>query len=555
MMRRTLTGLVGLVGCWSADALACGGFFCQAVPVDQAAERIVFAVDEVERKVEVHVQISYEGAAEEFAWVVPVAANPELFASVDDLFSRLSPLTMPTWNLAFETEGTCKSSGGRGFGRNEVFMADSDDAAPMEDGSSVTVAQQTSVGPYDVVVLQATDSAELITWLQEHDYALPAELAPKLEPYVAGGSYFVALRLQKGNDAGDLVPLGMRYTGVEASIPLQLTAVAATPDMRLQPFVFARHRAVPVNYLHVQVNELAVDWLSGGANYPDVITAAADEAGGQAFATDFSGPTAPMRGTMWTPGMYRPDEMRRLTNASEVLNAMQFEAQIPVSQGTAPIISRFLEMPAGLAADGVTELQFFSCVDCWVDGRSLALDGSALADALEAEWIPAMENAEHLFTDFAVLTRLTSSISAEEMTIDPIFAFNPDLPEVSNQHQATLVTMCSGSHTFEQAPRRLVLADGRELMFPASYANFGSDFSFDDWLGDVGAYKAEVVEQLGRTGAPLVMNDHRSTINEALEVHNTSFWAGQGCGCSTGGAGGAWALLGALALVRRRRES
>ena len=49
-------------------ALACGGFFCNNLErVDQSGEKIVFAIDE-ERKVEVHVQIAYTGAAEDFAW-------------------------------------------------------------------------------------------------------------------------------------------------------------------------------------------------------------------------------------------------------------------------------------------------------------------------------------------------------------------------------------------------------------------------------------------------------------------------------------------------------
>jgi hypothetical protein len=535
----------------SSDALACGGFFCQTVPVEQAAERIVFAIDEEASKVEVHVQISYEGAAEEFAWIVPVAANPELFPSVDDLFTRLSPLTRPQWNLTFETDGECKSSN-RNF---DSAVAESDDAsAPNDGGGGVTVAQETAVGPYDVVVLQATDSAELITWLQDNDYALPDELEPKLAPYVASESYFVALRLQKGNDAGDLVPLGMRYTGVDGSIPLQLTAVAATPDMRLQPYVFAKHRAIPLNYLHVEVNELAVDWMSGGANYEDVVAEAANEAGGLAFATDFSGSTAAMGGTMWAPGMYDVAPIRGQTTLSAVINALQGQAGIPVSQGTVPILARFLEVPANLLAQDVTPLQFFACPDCYLDGSTLPMDGDGVADALAAEWIPAMESAEHLFADYPTLTRLTSSISAEEMEIDPIFSVNAEMPAVSNVHNARMITMCEKRFFSGDAPRRLVLEDGRELYFPASYATGGGDFNFDSWLGEVGEHKAQRIEQLGRSGSPLLMNDFSEEIALAAEAHNTAFVASIGCGCQQGrGAGGIMWMVAMLGAVLRRR--
>ncbi|MEM6930409.1 MAG: DUF2330 domain-containing protein, partial [Myxococcota bacterium] len=76
-----------LIAAMTTDALACGGLFCNiAQPVLQNAERIVFEIDREQEIVETHVQISYEGPAEEFAWVVPVAAEPDLFLSTQGLF-------------------------------------------------------------------------------------------------------------------------------------------------------------------------------------------------------------------------------------------------------------------------------------------------------------------------------------------------------------------------------------------------------------------------------------------------------------------------------------
>ena len=59
--------------------LACGGFFCSFLaPVRQAAERILFAVDE-DSTVTAHVQISYVGEAQKFSWVLPLPSvrHPE----------------------------------------------------------------------------------------------------------------------------------------------------------------------------------------------------------------------------------------------------------------------------------------------------------------------------------------------------------------------------------------------------------------------------------------------------------------------------------------------
>ncbi len=87
-----------------SPALACGGMFCDAVqPVDQSAERIVFAWAEDDEcpdgVITVEVQISYTGDADDFAWVVPVPEIPDLFVSNDALFTVLANATIPSFTL------------------------------------------------------------------------------------------------------------------------------------------------------------------------------------------------------------------------------------------------------------------------------------------------------------------------------------------------------------------------------------------------------------------------------------------------------------------------
>ena len=80
--KRTEILMFAACAVWSAGwrpapASACGGFFCSASPVDQNAERIVFAVDEVNQTTDMIVQIAYQGADEAFAWVLPVGSVPQ----------------------------------------------------------------------------------------------------------------------------------------------------------------------------------------------------------------------------------------------------------------------------------------------------------------------------------------------------------------------------------------------------------------------------------------------------------------------------------------------
>jgi len=67
---------------------ACGGFFCTTVPINQAAEQIVFRQEE--GKVTAMVRILYSGNAEDFSWVVPVPSIPEISLGANITFDVFS---------------------------------------------------------------------------------------------------------------------------------------------------------------------------------------------------------------------------------------------------------------------------------------------------------------------------------------------------------------------------------------------------------------------------------------------------------------------------------
>src|SRR5690348_14726267 len=74
-------------------AHACGGFFCRQVPVDQSGEQILFSIDGTH--VTAHIQISYQGDAKDFAWVVPVALKPTISLGNKMVFQQLMSHTSP----------------------------------------------------------------------------------------------------------------------------------------------------------------------------------------------------------------------------------------------------------------------------------------------------------------------------------------------------------------------------------------------------------------------------------------------------------------------------
>src|SRR6185312_9144955 len=114
MQRLTVSAAVGaaaLAGL-SHPAQACGGFFCsQAQPVNQAAERIIFA-DNGDGTITAVIQILYEGPSKNFSWLLPISTVPEgddLAVASDLAFTRLQAATNPQYNLTTRIEGDCRS--------------------------------------------------------------------------------------------------------------------------------------------------------------------------------------------------------------------------------------------------------------------------------------------------------------------------------------------------------------------------------------------------------------------------------------------------------------
>ena len=555
-MRTLLLGAVTTLGLLATtDASACGGFFCSQVDVDQIGEQIVFGVDPGTGIVETHVQVAYQGSAEEFAWVVPVPEVPELFVSSDMLFQQLRARTRPQFQVETVYNGDCGWQWDSGWG--DDFDADNGAGGgpfPASEEDGVEVIAERNVGPYRTVVLRASTSEALLTWLQENNYDLPDSLDPVLAPYVASESYFVALGLLNDRDVGDLKPLGMRYAATQPMIPIQLTSIAATPDMRLEVYVLGEERAVPSNYLHVQVNEAAIDWLSWGGNYEDVITRAADEAGGQAFATDFSGSTTPFQGMLYTEGRFNTSAFDGVTDPVEAMNLVM-GGGFPADGTTLGILRRFLPVPEGL-----DEQSFYNCVECYAEQlEGVTIDGTAMGAAFEEEVVTPLRDAESLFSRFSTLSRMTSSISPIEMTVDPMFVFNPDMGDVSNVHSATVEYDCRDGEDVTDAERRVVLADGRVILLPPMRFFNDGDVTTAEYIEDATVYAASIVERTSESGLPEVLVDRSADIDGVIRENNDNvddLFGQSACGgCSHTGApvGGLFGLLALLGLSRRKR--
>jgi MYXO-CTERM domain-containing protein len=406
---------------------------------------------------------------------------------------------------------------------------------PLINGGGV-VLYQAKVGAFEVTVLSGGTADEVSTWLQANGYQSISTAPAILADYVSKGYVFAAVKLTGGAGIKEIHPLVFRYPGNEPCVPLKLTAVAATPDMGVRVFFLGDDRVYPSNYKHLVLNPLRVDWNSFGANYNAAITRAVDStlANGQAFVTEYAGASRVVSASGLSFTAWNADRFRALP-PQDVIDelAKQGLAYCYVSNCVfthpllLPLLERYLPAPAG-----VTEDAFYACLKCSSSCSTcysqqidpLAWDSSAFANDLKERIIDPGAHAAALLTKWPYLTRLFTTISPSEMTVDPLFHARPDLSlnVVGPPALATLRT-CNASTA-------MILPDSREVALDASGWPVFS--SLMPW--------AERIEEVPATGDVIPLADNTATINDQLALwnQNRNWPPPDGCSCGGGGAGG-----------------
>jgi hypothetical protein len=563
----TLT-LVAVLALAPAPASACGGLFCsnRTQPVNQKAERIVFSVD-ADGAVHALIEIQYEGSAQHFAWVLPVAGAPTVGVSSRAVLDRIQLATDPQYLLTTTVEGECRD---RPFPTytNGPGMTAADAGGASDTGAAhVGVVEQGTVGPYDYVVIHVDPSATPLSqvaldWLNTNGYLVDPAGAALYEPYLEGGSNLLAFRLTSGASTTSIRPITLDFGTGLASIPIRPTAVAAQDDMGVMVFVLGASRAVPVNYASLELDDALIDWLRGGANYGQLVTQAANEAGGQAFVTEMSGDAAPFAATIWPS--YSASWWADASTGGGSTSDGQFIATaigaLSGLDGLGDVVVAHVPPPPGISM-----AQFLTCPTCYAYqyygvGAVSGFDRAAFIDALRTQVVQPMIDARTLFTTHARLTRFYTTMSASEMTLDPAFDFNPALPGVSNVHTATRTIECSPSLYTVEAPWRVLLPDGRVVR------GTGSTWPFTASMTTLPAN--ERVLRMATTGSGAVLTDNRAIIDGIIARYDATQPRGDflgapivtgagGGGCSVGARGGAMGatiVMGVIALALRRRR-
>ena len=504
-----------------AAAQACGGFFCQNVPVDQTGENIVFVADGT--TVQAFVQVQYQGEATEFAWIIPTPSLPEVGVSSDAIFRYFAQNYRRAAYQNTTYHGTCGS-----YCWDDQFAGS--DASEQDTGSTdieadtgggVQIIEQGQTGPYDFAILRATDAQVLFDWLGANDYNLPATAIAAVEPYALMGdeTHFVALKLQKDASVGDLQPVKLTYAAEQPMVPIQLTAIAAQPDMPIYVTVLGASRAVPENYLDAVLIEAPQTYY--GTESIELIGNAVDQAGGHAFVTTFAGPTRYRMPPLFVEGeSYRTDGLAAITDARLFLQELRNRG-FTGSPELLSMLQRYLPLPQALADQGYTAQQFYNdLVQPWGCSFSCpytepaGFDAAGFVAALEARIVAPLREMQALIVAHPYGTRMVTTLDPAEMTVDPVFAFAPSLPPVNANIVVQADVYCGEGGLPWTAPTIFQITEGVEAT-----AAFGDQAAL---FGTLAAAPLAYAQQLSAAGEPVLTVDARSGVAAAVSAWNSA---------------------------------
>jgi hypothetical protein len=300
-----------------------------------------------------------------------------------------------------------------------------------------------------------------------------------------------------------------------------------------------------------------------------VVTRAAKEADGHGFVTEFAGNTTDLGAQMvfeWEEQEWSRISTTTYPNDLEMIrDTMQ---NFGAWDGYDDALRTSVTLPETISYD-----DFMLCPACYLNDpeSEVVFDRPTFLEQVFATVIAPMLATRDLVDDADKLTRLYTTMSAEDMTVDPLFNYNADLDDVSNIHTAEQFIACDDNDDWY-----IELAQGDTIRGETARV----------WPVETGASAqpgALRILQFGTSGAGDVIDDQSSAVTVLLSdeapgsgatpgsdredgdvpmaTPTGSRSSGGGCRLSTNGASqapvgaaSAWllALLG-IAVWRRRR--
>jgi hypothetical protein len=171
-------------------AVACCPAPPSGKPVVNADQTVILLWDAATKTQHFIRRASFKSDADDFGFLIPSPAQPELAESGNDAFPTLQKLTEPAV--------VQQRMPSEGFGCG----CSSKKAAPGPKGSvdTVRVLDRKLVAGFNAAVLEATSADALTAWLKDNGYAYSPEIAAWAKPYIDLGWKVTALKVARGKD-------------------------------------------------------------------------------------------------------------------------------------------------------------------------------------------------------------------------------------------------------------------------------------------------------------------------------------------------------------------
>ena len=356
--------------------------------------------------------------------------------------------------------------------------------------------------------------------------------------------------VESGAGVDEIQPLVLRYEGMEPCVPTNLTAIAAKDDMGIRVFFAGEERAVPTNFALVEPNWAALDWNTPGANYEELVTLAIDEAdNGHGWVTEYANTmsvvsTFGLLGPTWSSFAFQEVPITGVVDVLEnqgLMSCNNFDGCQYFHPLVEPLLNQFIPVPEGVSSDA-----FYDCLECHdalLDSANW--DPQAFADAFAERIVEPGKRAEEIIESYPCLTRMYTTMSPHEMTVDPTFHTNGDLGDYVPPANSVNHIECESPDWTELPSGVAVHHDGSNA-YPAEIANMPM---------------AAAIYSVPSMGAPQTVVDNSEAIDDAIKAWNKAHpLHGEGGNCAVDrtarnqGLISFAALLALMGIRRRRRE-
>jgi len=166
--------------------------------------------------------VSFQGNAEDFAWIVPTPSRPEVSKSSDELFASLQELTTPIYD--YSQPMPLRETGLMGYDEKGVY-----------------VLETKQIDYYKIAVLEANNADSLSQWLKDNGYQYPESGKYILDNYIQSGWYFTAIKIvddylsanvEYQLNSGHAIPLKLEFATSKIVYPLKISAIEHQNNVR-----------------------------------------------------------------------------------------------------------------------------------------------------------------------------------------------------------------------------------------------------------------------------------------------------------------------------------